>query len=204
MTVQQIMDRKTKRFTMLKKIALILALAAVVAFALFFVLNATLPNPNATLLSVLFALPSASCIYMLIGMGLYYLVAIRGLKANQKWLAQIGMADRGADILINKKAKISCGRYAMALPGGIVIPYSQISWIYLHVTRYYGIITTSKQYQFHMANGKMRAFQLEEKDLRYLLENFIIPANPNVAIGFTPQARQKHTQNVQAYKARYK
>lgn len=118
---------------------------------------------------------------------IYYISKIQPLIDSKEYLEKWNMYPAISDINPKEytfpKSKICCGRYVFyAANERRIIPYRNIVWIYVTVTKNYGI-TVSRTYNFMCIDRKSFAMNINKKEVDDLIQ--IISQNaPNLILGY--------------------
>jgi hypothetical protein len=136
--------------------------------------------------------------------GVIYFVQYFPLIGNLRWLNQIEKANVADDIQdenrLSKKSKVYCGNFALVCTNPcVVIPYSEIAWIYIYKQTMYGVITTQQSTIIYCKNGKKFTISATPEEAKWLLAQYIIPQSPDVVIGFGAEQKKEYlSRNPQA------
>ncbi len=100
------------------------------------------------------------------------------------------------------KSKIYCGSKALVSKKPIMaIPYSEIGWVYVQVQKLYGLVTINKTVHVCTRDGKHFVIRADIEEFKWLLENVLLKANPDIVIGFGAEQRKRYNAIKAAYKA---
>lgn len=105
-----------------------------------------------------------------------------------EWLQSIGRGHVGDDINFSQytfpNSKLICGRQAFYCDKPcVLVPYSEVFWIYRQVTKTYGV-KTAEHYCFGVSNGEVYTLPVKEADFDQLYSRYIYHYSSNVILGF--------------------
>ena len=134
-----------------------------------------------------------------------YFSAFYPLKKSIANLKRIGAMDVIDDVYPEEptlpKSKIYCGNRAMIVKKPYcILAYHDIAWIYMKVTKAYGIVTVDKSICICTRSGKTIETKANSDEIKWLIPNVIIPRNPSVIVGFGAEQMKRYKQ----VKAQYK
>lgn len=146
-------------------------------------------------------------VYVFLIFGIIFLVKRGSIVSNQKWLQKRNLGHIVNTFSENDpfypKSKIRCGHMGlMHTKSMVMVPYSEIAWIYQHVTKAYGI-TTGRQIMICCQDGKSFAFPSVEAELTDILQKHILQANSRIIIGFDAQRQKAYRTIVKNYKSQH-
>ncbi len=160
------------------------------------------------ILFVLLALCIVACIAMLIPVFAFgivillilwciYMTNFSPALGNSKWLAAKGYTNAADEFNINmpmyKKSKIICGSRAIMIKNvAVVIPYQEIAWMYVQVRRLYGLIPIGKSILIFTRDGKGYTAGGDVEELKAILTEHVLRANPEVIVGFGAEQQKKY------------
>jgi len=169
-------------------------------------------------LFVLLALCIIACIAMLIpvfAVGIIvlwmlwcvYLGNFSPALGNSKWLAAKGYTNVADEFNINmpmyKKSKIICGTRSLLIKNvAVVVPYQEIAWMYVQVRRLYGLIPIGKSILIYTRDGKGYTAGGNVDELKAILTEHVLRANPNVIVGFGAEQQKRYRAVKEANKNR--
>lgn len=136
---------------------------------------------------------------------LIYLNKYRALNKNMQWLesrkyGHIPDTFQDSDITY-PHSKLRCGQFAMMAKGTMVmIPYTEIAWVYMHNTKLYGLITISRQAVIACKDGKTYQFGCTQDELKDILQYHILPRNNQVMVGFGADRQKAYKELVKQFK----
>lgn len=178
------------------------ALILVVVFALSFI---TIPFLG--IASLLLISPLGFAVWSI---GLIYLIQYFPLIPNLRKLERIGKSNVADDISANNrlspKSKLYCGAFAIACTNPcIVIPYSEIAWIYIYKQTAFGAVTTYQSAIIYCTDGTKYSISATPDEAQQLLNKYIIPQSPNVVVGYGSEQKKLFlSRNPQAVQAQNK
>lgn len=134
-----------------------------------------------------------SCLLLYV-IGLIYLIGYLPFVRSVKWLRQKGLEDVADDINSDKptlpRSRIFCGQKALfSKKPHVILPYSQIAWVYLYERRSYGIVVEKAVIVF-TKDGRKYSLNADAEEFKWMLKLYIIPNAPGVILGYG--AEQKH------------
>lgn len=159
-------------------------------------------------LLVLLALCIIACIAMLIPVFAFgivillilwcvYLSSFSPALGNSKWLAGKGYTNVADEFSVNmpmyKKSKIICGTHSLLIKNvAVIVPYQEIAWMYVQVRRLYGLIPIGKSILIFTRDGKGYTAGGDVDELKAILTEHVLRANPNVIVGFGADQQKKY------------
>ncbi len=160
--------------------------------ALFFVLLFMLPSfETETMITPLMITVWTNIIFVVV-----YFAAFHPFKVSMSLLKQKGIEHIADDINLQQptlpSSKIYCGQYALFCKKPfIIIPYSEMAWVYLYERKTYGI-TVEKAIIVHTKTGKRFALKSNVDEFQWLLQNFVAAQSPNIIIGYGKQQKKRY------------
>lgn len=124
---------------------------------------------------------------------------------SDKMLKKNGMENIADDVSLEQptlpKSKIYCGKYALCSKKPVlVIPYSEIAWVYVNVQKLYGVVTVSKTVVIACRNGRRFSLKADMDEFQWLLQTYLLKVNPNIIVGFGRDQQKAFKQVCKDYK----
>lgn len=99
------------------------------------------------------------------------------------------------------KSKIYMGQMAMYLKKtGILLDYESIVWIYVRVTKAYGVITTSEEFVVNTITGRNYNIVVNEEEFVGMLKECAHMFSPYFMIGYTSENCGRYNYLIKSYK----
>ena len=179
-------------------------IVTVVLFALSFTLI-----PSSGTDSIMLIMPVGALIWVF---GLIYFINHFPLLSNLRRLEERNLSYVLDDISTEKplcptkKCKLFCGKYAfLCTAPSRVIPYSDIAWVYIEKKTMYGAITIEQSIVIYCKDNKKYTISGTMEECQMLLEQYILPQNQDVVLGFGKAQEQEYLRrNPQAVQSRNK
>ncbi len=119
---------------------------------------------------------------------LIYVLALRSYT-HLKWMRKNFSSEIASDVVLDKpmlpKSKIFCGSKSFFVKNGFyVIPYGAVQWVYENK------MSILPYYFLHLTGGKKLTVYADKDEFKWLLQNYIKPASPEIIIGYG-QAQQR-------------
>ena len=137
-------------------------------------------------------------ILLLLVLWCIYLSKFSPALRNSKWLQSKGYTNAADEFTVTmpkyNKSKVVCGTKSMLLENVcVVLPYAEIAWMYIEVRKLYGLIPTGRSILIFTRDGNSYYAPGGNVDeLRAMLTEHILRANPNVLVGFGAEQQKKY------------
>lgn len=136
-----------------------------------------------------------------------YLSKFSPALGNSKWLASKGYTNVADEFSVNmpmyKKSKIICGMRSLLIKNiAVVVPYQEIAWMYIQVRKAYGIIPLGKSILIYTRDGNSYTAGGNVDELKAMLTEHILRANPNVLVGFGAEQQKRYKEIKAANKSK--
>ena len=144
-------------------------------------------------------------IMLFLVIGIVYIAAFLPLRRSLSNLKKIGaeevLSDDYPEMPTLPQSKIYCGKRAMVVGKPYsIFAYYDIAWIYMKVTKAYGIVTVNKSVCIRTKRGKTIEINANNEEINWLIANVIGPVNPGLIVGYGPQQIKAYKQIKQEYK----
>lgn len=136
--------------------------------------------------------------------GFIYLINYLPVTSAAKWLKKIHMENAIDDISENAqptlpKSLIFCGKKAIySEKPFVIIPYSEIAWIYVSENSAYGI-AVRKDINICMRDGKHFMLRANITEFQWLLSNYRQIFPPYTLIGYGDEQKRAYSEIIKKY-----
>lgn len=145
--------------------------------------------------SEIFVYLAIIAIDLIFPVGIIYFISYNSVAKCAKWFRDTDSEHVFDDIPPNPtlpKSRAYCGSKCIVFKKPfVVIPYYEIAWVYIQVTKAYGI-TMSKQVHIYCLSGAHFFIKADASEVEWLLENYLLRLNPNIILGYGYEQKRQY------------
>lgn len=137
--------------------------------------------------------------------GLYFEL-FRPYAKSMKYLGKHGMEMYMDDLSATRfqlpVSKISMGEYLFySKRSAVIVPYSMVCWVYVHVTKYMGVIPMDETVYLNCRDGKIFEIRASREEMPELLQQILL-RSPDLVVGYGDTQSKQYNCIVTEYKQR--
>lgn len=185
--MQELIQKKLKMAAIFRICIAVLAVVSVVSIPLTGVVDMDVIMPV--------VLVSVNALWIC---ALVYFQKTRPFVMGAKRLAECGGENIADDISLDlptlPRTQIYCGKRAFyCQKTGVLLPYSEIAWVYKYEKRTNGFVT-ERAVILRTKDGKSFRLPQLDDEINWLLSNYIIPNSPDLIIGYGAEQKRRYVQ----------